>query len=477
MQSAYDVGGDNVLGWLDSMLDSSISSLPTTTRKNLVTTELATNLEVQNPSEDRLASWFIDPLLGLQTVPTGPQLPNTGRSFAPPALPGFTSDPLPSTKSSDIAFPLVDPRWAFGADIRSLMPPGWSPSADASPSVPCSWSPDADKGTSEQKPKSIHQRYRERKKKQTRDLLQEAQKKVAELNRLTKENEELKLTAVVLEKLIKHRDFVTALLKTHGPLPAGFGYCPPEAVIATPLKREALLKLTPEHIKALTPEQVRPLWKELVQDLCGSVVALSGPDCPPETAQRLGSICQPVGCFCSRLAALNPGCMCYFSNTNLESNQLEHSSEAHWREVLRQLDLSLDKRKEMAVACKLFIQKSLKVREERLELTRVWSEHQLAQSLEEKCTVMCRHDKHQTAEGGPPGAHEVLEQIHRCLRRQYDLYHMINVYFFDAILDYKQLAQVVVHAWPFFPNVPALSMLVYLELNPQVVLEDDLGPG
>ncbi|GFR42821.1 hypothetical protein Agub_g3777, partial [Astrephomene gubernaculifera] len=219
-------------------------------------------------------------------------------------------------------------------------------------------------------------------------------------------------------------------------------------------------RFTAEAIRAMSAEDVIEAWKENLKELSRYVVLAenappSGGGCsslPASLLCRITPLTASMMELVHKVAMISPLNVKRLLATNMELHAMVPVPEPHWARVLMVLGLSEQQRRELLGARERFLGKFEAVMQERATLVA-----SLAQQAVPRSRVYADICSSSLA------AHEATDRLRANLQREHNVNMEFVVYVLRGVLDLMQIAKAAVHSYPYYPDVLAMSNVLFAQ--------------
>ncbi|KAG2499568.1 hypothetical protein HYH03_002513 [Edaphochlamys debaryana] len=322
---------------------------------------------------------------------------------------------------------------------------------------------------------------------QVKELEAIAAQKSADLERLQRENEELKFKQKLLEKVVVVRDHQLKVMKGHLELlpqpwcnqqQPGVSACSAGGLCrgsgtdgSGPLSAAEQIRTQPgaclfgsadvvlpdvnvEMFRTLGKQQLIDGWKHFLSEVSIPLLALETNSDDEAAASKLRQLAAEVSFMLKHASLLAPDTMMVAMQTHLETMELAAPEPEHWRHVLRTLELTPTQTAELVAVYRLFEKLMASIHAERRHINA-----HLAKGLEAQHSEA----RFATAQTTVSPECEVLQMLQRSMRREKAAHLLLRGYTYGATLTALQFVKLGVYCYPHMPDAnPLLGALAEL---------------
>ncbi|KAK9813763.1 hypothetical protein WJX73_007981 [Symbiochloris irregularis] len=328
-------------------------------------------------------------------------------------------------------------------------------------SQPGSQSANAFKEALRQRSCQAQRNFRKRQKEKIEDLQSQLKQLTGEREALASRNRMLESACDMREEVLRrHRERVAAGTEAEeDDLARSFA-----GSVTLTLRQDDEVTLSPEQIKKMTDRDLARYWAQYVKELAVLLVGLEGRAQPPTPiVERIrGLVLQELLFLYIRVALTNMTSVKRFVATaKIEEVRVSLGTEGigRWRDVVDAMALTHAQRKSIVALWRSF-------------------HAQLPQ------LVSARRDIHSgfaaTIPSGLEGrdlavqylkAGELMDQLKKNLRQEHVLIHEFLSTFYAQKLNPIQMARCVVTAFPYYPDIPAITLWVAADYGVQDAIQ------
>ncbi|GAB4820097.1 hypothetical protein N2152v2_007143 [Parachlorella kessleri] len=213
--------------------------------------------------------------------------------------------------------------------------------------------------------------------------------------------------------------------------------------------------LTAGEVKGMTPAELAKYYKAYVNELAGCLVETNGQPASPE---RIKCLVDEVCLLVTRVALCNPAGVKHFTLTKVvedvsggqQAQQAQHADD-RVPQVVRALAISPQQRTQLGQLRRLFLQKLAKIVADRKEVN--------AQLM----GAVPGGTSHRQMAVRYLAAHDVVRKLRDNMREEHILVLDFVSTIFKHVFAAQQVAQFMIHSFPYTPDCLALSTWVAAE--------------
>lgn len=314
-------------------------------------------------------------------------------------------------------------------------------------------------------------------------LQRQLEDKLEEYTLLVEQNKHLRLRSRVLEQVVSIRDEQLQLLRSHLPLvtaapdttahlnapmyrlpahapgdssggggddrdaagaAAGGSHAGGGSIVDSPTGCCAAIGCS---FRAMTPEQFRELWATFVRDAGSILMEAEVADPDPRVIQRLSELVTGMMHVIMQLSLLNPLVIYTLQCLNIERNEPEQGRHGHWRQVVGQLGLAEQQRKDIHMTYQLYADRLAQVLCERTEIS----------------TMMHGSDvPHDGNFISRAQQYVLVERLTSSLVKEHAVRGILMTLL--KLLTTLQFAKLAVFSWPYFPFAPGMEEVLLADI-------------